>query len=98
MATRGDVNFRVSVDTGTAAQELGKLGTATTDAARKAEDLSKSGDKAAKSTEKLGNSAGDAQRALGNLAASLGAAFTFQQLVDAAAKFESVKVGLQTVS
>lgn len=93
-----DVKFRVSVDTGTAPQELNELGQAVDRVSKEADGLEEAGRRGAAGTDKLGSSASQAGDLLKNLGATIAAGFTFDQLVTAAAQFESVKAGLQAVT
>lgn len=98
MAAGNDVRFRVSVDTGSAPQDLNELGQAVDRVGRESDGLEESGRRGAGGIDKLGSSASQSGDLLKNLGATIAAGFTFDQLVQAAAQFESVKAGLQAVA
>lgn len=64
----------------------------------KVDELGTSADKTGKEIDSLGSSAGGAGKLLGEMAANLAAAFTFNEIVQAAAQMEQVQAGLQAVS
>lgn len=108
MATENRIDFKVRVtDEGLAplagnldkveskTEELGKSATTT---GQRIDGMGDAASTAGKQTDDLGDRAGNASRLLGEMAASLAAAFTFREMVAAAAQMEQIQAGLQAVA
>lgn len=93
-----DVQFTVSVNSQGATDGLAKVGAGLERVGDAAAGAQRGAAGASAATDKLGRDANAAGELVKNLGAAIAGAFTFKELVDAAAKMESIRSGLQAVS